>query len=299
MKRSKIAIGSWAFSFGPFEDNPWTFEQVCEYAGQHNYDGIEINGFRPHPHPDDYNTDGKCAELSAMIKSHGLGISAFAADFREVPPALVSREEFLAEVRKCLDFCQRLEIDILRVDTITAPDEVDSETYEKRFKNLTDNWRAAAVLCAEYNVKMVWEFEPGFWLNKPSEVARAVETVNHSNFKLLFDTSHAYMCAVVGARQNGEREVLAGGVSEFAEKIRAHIGHWHLIDSDGTLHDDETSTHSPFGTGNIDFKDFMSTYKNDLEKADWWTFDFCFCPTTEKDAKDAIPYIENIASQIH
>ena len=95
MKRSKIAIGSWAFSFGPFENNPWTFEQVCEYAGQNNYDGIEINGFRPHPHPDDYNTDEKCAGLSAMIKSHGLGISAYAADFREVPPALVSREEFL------------------------------------------------------------------------------------------------------------------------------------------------------------------------------------------------------------
>ena len=53
---------------------------------------------------------------------------------------------------------------------------------------------------------LVWEFEPGFWLNKPSEVKNLVEAVDHAHFKLLFDTSHAYMGAVVGARQTGEKE---------------------------------------------------------------------------------------------
>ena len=210
MKTSKIAIGSWAFSFGPYEKNPWTFEQVCQYAGEHGYDGIEINGFRPHPHPEDYDTDEKCGQLKAMIESYGLGISGFAADFRDVPPALVSEAEFLKEVKKCLEFCRRMGIDILRVDTITAPDAVAPELYDQHFKNLTDNWRAAAELCRAYDVLMVWEFEPGFWLNKPSEVKLAVDTVNHPNFKLLFDSSHAYMCSVVGARHNGEKEILKG-----------------------------------------------------------------------------------------
>ncbi|WDE99435.1 sugar phosphate isomerase/epimerase [Lentisphaera profundi] len=298
MKTSKIAIGSWAFSFGPYEKNPWTFEQVCKYAGEHGYDGIEINGFRPHPHPDDYATDEKCAQLKAMIESYGLGISGFAADFRDVPPALVSEAEFLSEVKKCLEFCRRMGIDVLRVDTITAPDAVAPELYHQHFKNLTDNWRAAAELCKAYDVLMVWEFEPGFWLNKPSEVKLAVDTVNHPNFKLLFDSSHAYMCAVVGARHNGEKEILKGGVNEFAAMVKDQIGHWHLIDCDGTLHNDETSTHSPFGTGQVDFKSFMQEFKDDLEQANWWTFDFCFCPTTEIDAKDAIPYIKRLADQI-
>jgi len=38
--------------------------------------------------------------------------------------------------------------------------------------------------------------------------------VDHPNFLIMFDTCHAYMCGVVGARQHGAREVLAGGVSE-------------------------------------------------------------------------------------
>ena len=57
MKMPKISLGSWAFSFGPFESDPWSFSQVSEYASEAGYDGIEINGFRPHPHPDDYDSD--------------------------------------------------------------------------------------------------------------------------------------------------------------------------------------------------------------------------------------------------
>jgi sugar phosphate isomerase/epimerase len=52
MDQPKLSLGSWAFSFGPFEDNPWPFSRVLQFAAEAGYDGIEINGFRPHPHPD-------------------------------------------------------------------------------------------------------------------------------------------------------------------------------------------------------------------------------------------------------
>ena len=42
----KISLGSWAFSFGPFENAPWTFSEVSRYCAETGYDGIEINGFR-------------------------------------------------------------------------------------------------------------------------------------------------------------------------------------------------------------------------------------------------------------
>lgn len=298
MKTSKIAIGSWAFSFGPFENNPWSFEEVAKYASENGYDGIEINGFKPHPHPDDYNTDEKCLALKLFLDDLGLGISGFAADFREVPPAKVEKSEFMNEVKRCLDFCKRMAIDTLRVDTISPPVKLSEEEYAADFKRLTDNWRAAADLAAQYNVTIVWEFEPGFWLNSPSEIVKAVKTVDHPNFKVLFDTSHAYMCAVVGARQTGEKEVLEGGIAELHENLKGYIGHYHLIDSDGTLHDDETSTHSPFGTGNIDWQDFFSKFENELSASDWWCCDFCFCPTTEQDGKDAVPFLNKVASSI-
>ena len=298
MNRPKFSIGSWAFSFGPFESNPWSFDDFMKYAAEAGYDGIEINGFHPHPHPDVYDTPGKCRELKKEIEGFGLGISGYAPDFRHVPAPEVPLPDHLKAIEKALAFCNNTDIDTLRVDTISPPHDLEKQEYDKRFRQLASTWRAAADVCQKVGVKLVWEFEPGFWLNKPSEVLNIVEAVNHDNFKVLFDTSHAYMCAVVGARQNGDIETLPGGVVEFAQKLKDHIGHFHLIDSDGTLHDDETSTHSPFGTGHIDFVEVITAIKAEVEPLPWWCFDFCFCPTTEEDARKAIPFVEHVIKQI-
>lgn len=298
MELPKISIGSWAFSFGPFEDNPWSFSDLIKWAAEAKYDGVEINGFHPHPHPDVYDTPEKCAELKAEIEGLGLGISGYAPDFHAVPPAEVPTDDYMVIVNKCLAFCNNMDINILRVDTVSPPDALDKDEYKKRFDHLATTWRVAAEACKQSGVLLVWEFEPGFWLNKPSEVKAIVEAVNHTHFKLLFDTSHAYMGAVVGARQTGEKETLAGGVSEYAQMVAEHIGHFHLIDSDGSLHDDETSTHTPFGEGHIDFKEVLTTMKPVIEPMDWWCVDFCFCPTTDIDGRKAVPFIQQVVSEI-
>ncbi|MHC4130466.1 MAG: sugar phosphate isomerase/epimerase family protein [Planctomycetota bacterium] len=262
MKMPKISLGSWAFSFGPFETNPWSFSKLIEYTSQAGYDGVEINGFRPHPHPDDYDTEEKCKELKKEITDLGLGISGYAPDFREVPPAEVGEESYLNAIEKCLIFCNNMGTSILRVDTVSPP--------------------------VSYS----------FWLNSPSEIKRIVEAVGHENFKVLFDTSHAYMVSVVGARHTGQKETLDGGVIELAKLLENDIGHFHLIDSDGTLHGDETSTHAPFGQGFIDFKEVFSSMEPVLDRLEWWTVDFCFCPTTDKDAKDAVGFIKNVINEV-
>ena len=298
MKRPKFSLGSWAFSFGPFEKAPWSFEAFMAYAAEAGYDGIEINGFHPHPHPDVYNTRAKCLELKGCIQDYGLGISGYAPDFREVPPDVVPTAAYLKVLEEALRFCERLQIKTLRIDTISPPLALDLGEYQRRFAHLAEVWRAAAAACARSGVVLVWEFEPGFWLNKPSEIKAMVDAVGHPNFKVLFDTSHAYMCAVVGARQPSLQETLPGGVVAFAKLLKGHIGHFHLIDSDGTLHDEETSTHSPFGTGHIDFKAVITELQDELATLEWWCFDFCFCPTTERDARLAIPFVENIIKQV-
>ena len=298
MKSPKISIGSWAFSFGPFEKNPWPFSKLIQWAADAEYDGVEINGFHPHPHPDVYDTKEKCRELKAEITGLGLGISGYAPDFHAVPPSEVPTGEYMAVVDKCLAFCNNMDIDVLRVDTVSPPVYLDADEYKRRFEHLADTWRMAAQACQQAGVLLVWEFEPGFWLNKPSEVQAIVEATNHSHFKLLFDTSHAYMGAVVGARQTGEKETLAGGVAAYAQMVAEHIGHFHLIDSDGTLHGDETSTHTPFGEGFIDFKAVLQTMKPVIEPLEWWGVDFCFCATTDVDGRKAVPFIRNLVAEI-
>src|SRR6266536_6241733 len=117
MKTPQLALGSWAFTFGPFSDNPWPFGRVLSFMAEAGYDGVEINGFRPHPHPDDYDTPAKCQELVQQIEGYGLGISGYAPSFVEVPPALVETEAYLQVFRKCLAFCANCGIRTLRVDT--------------------------------------------------------------------------------------------------------------------------------------------------------------------------------------
>ena len=48
-----------------------------------------------------------------------------------------------------------------------------------------------------------------------------------------------------------------------------------IIDSDGTLHGDETSTHRPFGEGRIDFE-YLTPRLLEVPDINWWTIDMCF-----------------------
>lgn len=125
---------------------------------------------------------------------------------------------------------------------------------------------------------LIWEFEPGFLFNKPSEVVRMVYKVDHPNFSILFDTCHAHMSAVLGSRHMGEKEILPGGVVQFAHMLTGKIGHIHLIDSDNTLHDDDTSTHAPLGTGVLNFSEIMPAILEAGYDDEWWPIDLCFWP---------------------
>lgn len=298
MKIPKFSLGSWAFSFGPFEQDPWSFERFVDYAADAGYDGIEVNGFRPHPHPGDFDTTDKRRELRRRIEGAGLGISGYAPDFRAVPPAECDTSAYLAELEPMLAFMNDLGISTLRVDSVSPPVELAEPEYRRRFERLATTWRAAAVRAADAGVRIVWEFEPGFWLNRPAEVVALLEAVDHPGFGVLFDTSHAYMGAVVGARQTGAQELLPGGVPEYAALLDGRIGHIHLIDCDGTLHGDETSTHSPFGAGHVDFAGTLEALRPTWEQVDWVCFDFCFCPTTEVDARKAIPFVRDLLARL-
>ena len=298
MDRPKLSLGSWAFTFGPFSNDPWSFSRVLEFIAEAGYDGVEINGFRPHPHPDDYDTAAKCKELVKEITGHGLGISGYAPPFGDVTPAEVDSETYLKAFRKSLIFCENCGIGTLRIDTVSLPKALPPSEYEARFQRLTKTWHLAAEEAARLGVRVVWEFEPGFWLNKPSEVRRVVEAVDHENFKLLFDTSHAYMGAVMGARQIGDRELLSGGVAEYGRLLGTMVGHLHLIDSDGSLHNNETSSHVAFGLGNIDFGGVLAAMKPVVSKLPWWCVDFCFNPQTPTAGRDAVPFVRRLMEEV-
>jgi sugar phosphate isomerase/epimerase len=290
----RLAFGSWAFSFGPFAQAPWEFERLCAYAADAGYAGVEINGFRPHPHHEDFATAERLRQLRGAMEAAGVLPSGYAPDFTKVPPAEMPAHTYLAEVDAALRFCEQMGITLLRVDTCSPPATLTEDQYKRRLNALVATWQEAAARCQNSGVTLVWEFEPGFWLNRPSEVRDLAEAVDHPAFRVLFDTCHAYAGAVAGARQGPEPELLVGGVVEYAELLAPYVGHLHLIDGDGSLHNGETSEHLPFGEGNIDFPRVLQALEPTLSELDWWGIDFCFCPTTERDARKAVPFVRGL-----
>jgi sugar phosphate isomerase/epimerase len=272
----KISLGSWAFSFGPYAGNPVPLDRIVERVAQAGYDGIELSGFPPHVALEDYPSKSSRQELVTFITDHGLGISGYSADFSWVNPTVEGQKhKYLDLFRRYIELCCDLSSPLIRVDSVSAPGSLDGSEYEKAFQRLAATWHDAAAIAAESGIRVAWEFEPGFIFNKPSEVLALHRQVDHANFRVMFDTCHAYMCGVVGARQYGAREVLAGGVKEFLEKLSGRIGAIHLIDSDATLHGDETSTHRPFGEGLIDFE-ALTPRLLEIPDIEWWTIDMCF-----------------------
>ncbi len=275
MKR--ISIGSWAYVIGPYEENPVPWDQVTAKLKDLGFDGFELGGFSIHPSPETHTSQEGRQQLKADMAALGLGFSGFVPNLWD--QHLIDTEDsepYLVKFREGLQFAVDLGIKGIRVDCVQPPtilDEMDEETAQER---VVSTWQRCCDEAADMGCYVTWEFEPGFAFNKPSQILRVVDDVNRDNFGVEFDTCHAEMVAGKGARQPGEKETLPGGCLELAQKLRGKINHIHLIDSDGTLHDDETSTHSPFGDGYLNFDEIIPELNRNDTGHDWWTIDLCF-----------------------
>ncbi len=221
-----------------------------------------------------------------------MGCSGLGADlWKERLITAADDESYLAAFRKNLQFCEDLGIDVIRVDTTEDPwvlGDVPGETrpsqvtrqvpYDTALQRVARVWRQIAQEAADRGIRVVWEFEPGFAFNKPSDIQRVLDGVNHDNFFVMFDTCHADNVAVHGLRQPGQRETLPGGIRELAQRLRGRVGRLHLIDSNGTINEHMTSSHPPFGEGNLQFAEFMPAIVEAGCPDDWWTIDLCFWP---------------------
>ena len=150
------------------------------------------------------------------------------------------------------------------------------------FSRLTSTWDTCINYAADKDIYVTWEFEPGFAFNKPSYVLKVLDKLQHNNFGLMYDTCHGQMLGVIGARQQGEKELVDNQI-ELINKFSGRINHIHLIDSDNTCHkdadgNDETSAHPPFGDGILDFDKIVPVLAKENIGHDWWTVDLCFWP---------------------
>jgi sugar phosphate isomerase/epimerase len=295
MGKKKISVGTWAYIWGGYEDDPIPFPKVVKDLSAMGFDGIEMGAFDPHLGLEQAKDRKNRLAVKKLLDDHGLGVSGLAADLGAVPPALANPGDYIDVLMQNIDICHDLGTNKLRTDTISPPTEIPGGMdYETCFWRVAQVWHRAAEVCANEGIVFVWEFEPGFLFNKPSEIARMAYAVDHPNFTVLFDSCHAHMCAVVGSRQMGEKETLPGGVVQLAHMLTGKIGHVHFIDSDETLHDDDTSTHAPFGQGVLDFAAIIEALDDAGFDDEWWPMDLCFWPNALEATKPALKFMQDL-----
>ena len=178
-------------------------------------------------------------------------------------------------------------------DSGAPPILPEGKTYDEIKAFFVKTFKGMARRAAQDGLTVVWEFEPGFIINEPKNIVDTVKAVNEPNFKLLFDTCHGYMSAVVGSRHIEEGMTLQSGLIEFIEMCKDLIGIVHVIDSDGTLNVTDTSTHAPFGLGVIDFDQAIPALLHKANyQADWWAIDLCECPDAWEATADCKKFVD-------
>lgn len=281
-------MGAWAFTFGPYASHPIPLPRVAQRLAAAGFAGIELCGYPPHVTLESHSTPQARGELKTLLSDLGLGISGYSADFTSVSPVDPDgRIEYVDLFKRQIELCHAVGSPSLRFDTMTAPGCLPDSEYHAAFHRLADLWRDCADLARQAQVTMLWEFEPGFVFNKPSEVVQMHEKVGHPWFQVLFDTAHAYMSSVAGARQHGQRELLEGGVAEFLDLLHGSVGGVHIVDSDGSLHADDTSMHLLPGEGHIPFGLLIPKLLA-LPHVDWWCVDLSFNPRAWEKVEDAL-----------
>ena len=269
----KISIGSWAYVFNQKEEID--FHKILHGLQDLKLDGVELGSFGKHPTPKSHPTKASRERLKKEVADHGLGFSGIAPDLWSFK--LISVEDpapYLAAFLGYCTFAQDLGIKLIRVDAVETPDTFEKNKIDPKlgFDRAVKAWDVACKMAADHGLEVSWEFEPGFAFNKPSEIVSMIDAVRshgNKNFGAMYDTCHAHMVAKIGALQPGEKETLPGGGIELLHKLKGRVNHVHLIDSDGSLNAHATSTHNPFGTGHLNFDDYIPELLKAGIPSDW------------------------------
>ncbi|MEZ6143724.1 MAG: sugar phosphate isomerase/epimerase family protein [Zavarzinella sp.] len=284
---AKLSIGSWAYIFN--QETPTNdFHVILHKLQDLGYDGVELGSFGLHPTPWTHPTKADRERLKKDVADHGLEFSGIAVDlwsFKKPGPSIFDETPipYMSAFLGYTAFAHDLGIKTIRVDSVESPDFFATSGMDKKegIDRLINVWDKCSKMAADHGMNVCWEFEPGFVLNKPSEVLEVVNGVigkGNKNFGVLYDTCHAHMCATIGANHQGEKELLPGGALELLHKLEGKITHVHLIDSDGSLNEHNTSTHNPFGTGNLNFDELLPAIQKANVPNPWWCVDLCFWP---------------------
>ena len=172
----KVSIGSWAYCFGPYQNNPVPLDEVLEKVARLGFDGISVGGFRPHAYYEDYPTLSDRQKLAKKIKDCGLEVCCYTANIYEHNP-LTNLPDTMKAFEKTVQMMVDCGFRTIRFDSIVPPIVPEGMTYENCKDGVIRFLKSVSQAAAKEGIDVVWEFEPGFMLNKPSEIVEVYNSV--------------------------------------------------------------------------------------------------------------------------
>jgi sugar phosphate isomerase/epimerase len=279
-RQVKVAQGTWCMAFGL--EPTATLEQALQVIAGFGYDGVELAGFFDHAtierFPDERSRDGLAERLRELglepvgiaPAPHGgedLGVGAWS--LTDDPRTIALHRDWW---RRYIDFAGQLGIGGMRIDPgANGPLPYDAD-YERVWARVVEMYRWLADEGAQVGCTMLWEMESGQPFNKPSEIVKLLDDVDHPNCKLLYDTGHMEAATVVGHNQVQPQELLEGGQLELLPRLKGRIGHVHLCDTDGDVAQNLFARKIGFGRGRLDF-DALLPALVDCYDGEWWGMD--------------------------
>jgi hydroxypyruvate isomerase len=157
-------------------------------------------------------------------------------NWKRRPVSLVDpahREGFLADIRRAVTACQKLECPRI---ILMSGDERPGVPRGEQYASMVEGMKRAGDIAAKGNVTLIIEplnslvNHPGYFLTSGVEGLKAVKEVGHPHVKLLFDIYH--------------QQVQEGNVIDTVTRNIEHIAVFHVADCPGR--------HEP-GTGELNY----------------------------------------------
>ncbi len=244
-KGSSMKVGLYSITFLGvwYRGEALTLEQVIKRAKKYDYEGIEIDGKRPHGNPLDWPTK-RCKELLAISQGEGIEIYGVAANNDFSSPIPEYRECQIAYVKELIRMTSDLGAKTLRMflawpgvtkhpqlAQYTIAKDIWKYTHEKFTEQEIWTWcREGIAECARYAedagvILALQNHAPV--IRDYQDVLRMVKEVNSASLKVSLDVP------IMADKSPENIQKAAKAVSNL--QVLSHFGGEYERDKDGTV----------------------------------------------------------------
>lgn len=250
-----------------YDGEALTLEQVVERARKYGYQGVEIDGKRPHADPLDM-PESRCRALSSFAEDQGIEIYAVAANNDFSSPIPECREAQLLYVRELIRMAANLKAPILRVflawpGVTLAPEggaryDIAREAWEFTHREFTaeQTWEwcrqgieEAARYAGDHGVTLALQNHAPV-IRSYGDVLRMIREVDSPRLKACFDTRLEY---------GKKGQYLLDATREFGDlQVLTHFGdEYSRVDGEIIPREDEFASDQVTGLLEIGYQGYL------------------------------------------